>query len=143
MRRLLVILALAAASVGAAGCNDYHYYDVSVSFNIGSGTNQFAVSGEVSTIQVMVMTVSGADNGSIQIGPNANGLPLNSGTTLGTFEFSTFADSGQLTFTATAFDDANSTPDCKTGQGSKAVDASSMTTNDLALVVDKTGPGCQ
>src|SRR5262249_40424987 len=93
MRRLMLALVLAAASFGAAGCNDFHYYDVDVTFDTSSG--QFAGINEISTIQVMVMGVTGADNGDIQIGPNANGLPLVTGAHLGVFEFATFADSGQ------------------------------------------------
>lgn len=140
MRRLMLALVLAAASLGAAGCNDFHYYDVDVTFDTSSG--QFAGINEISTIQVMVMGVTGADNGDIQIGPNANGLPLVTGAHLGVFEFATFADSGQLTFVIRAFDDATSNPACQTGQGMKTVDATSMTTNNVTMTVQKTGAGC-
>ena len=58
MRRLLPMLALAAATVVAAGCNEYHYYDLDVTFNTAAG--QFAGINEVSTIQVLVMSVTGA-----------------------------------------------------------------------------------
>lgn len=140
MRCLLLALVLAGASLGAAGCNEYHYYDIDVTFNTASG--QFAGINEVSTIQVMRMLVSGADNADFQIGPNANGLPLVTGAHLGVFEFATFADSGTLTFTAMAFDDATSNPACRTGQGMKSVEATSKTTNDVMLTVDKVDPGC-
>jgi hypothetical protein len=140
MRRLMLALVLAAASLGVAGCNDFHYYDVDVTFDTSSG--QFAGINEISTIQVMVMGVTGADNGDIQIGPNANGLPLVTGAHLGVFEFATFADSGQLTFVIRAFDDATSNPSCQTGQGMKTVDATSMTTNNVMMTVMKTGAGC-
>jgi hypothetical protein len=140
MRRLLPALVLAAASVTAAGCNDFHYYDIDVTFNTAAG--QFAGINEVSTIQVMRMLVSGADNADFQIGPNANGLPLTTGAHLGVFEFSTFADSGTLTFVAMAFDDATSNPACKTGQGMKSVNASPTTTNTVMLTVDKVAEGC-
>jgi hypothetical protein len=53
MRRLLLALVLASASLGAAGCSEYHYYDVDVTFDTSSG--QFAGINEISTIQVMVM----------------------------------------------------------------------------------------
>ena len=98
MRRLLLALVLASASLGAAGCSEYHYYDIDVTFDTSSG--QFAGINEISTIQVMRMLVGGADNADFQIGPNANGLPLVTGAHLGVFEFSTFADSGTLDFTA-------------------------------------------
>ena len=67
----MLALVLAAASLGAAGCNEYHYYDVDVTFDTSSG--QFAGINEISTIQVMRMLVGGADNADVQIGPNANG----------------------------------------------------------------------
>src|SRR3954452_12516594 len=140
MRRLLLALILASASVGAAGCNEYHYYDIDVTFNTSAG--QFAGINEISTIQVMRMLVGGADNADFQIGPNANGLPLVTGSHLGVFEFSTFADSGQLMFTAMAFDDATSNPACLTGQGMKTVDATSMTPNTVMMTVDKVAPAC-
>jgi hypothetical protein len=140
MRHLLLALLLASASLGAAGCSEYHYYDVDVTFDTSSG--QFAGINEISTIQVMVMGVSGADTGAIQIGPNANGLPLVTGSHLGVFEYSTFADSGQLTFNVRAYDDATSNPDCQTGLGMKTVEASSMITNTVMLTVMKTGVGC-
>jgi hypothetical protein len=140
MRALVLAFVLAVASLGAAGCNDYHYYDIDVTFDTSSG--QFAGINEISTIQVMRMLVGGADNADFQIGPNANGLPLVTGAHLGVFEFSTFADSGQLMFTAMAFDDATSNPACLTGQGTKTVEASSMTTNPVMLTVMKTAVGC-
>jgi hypothetical protein len=140
MRRVLLAMVLASASLGAVGCSEFHYYDIDVTFDTSSG--QFAGINEVSTVQVMRMLVSGADNADFQIGPNANGLPLVTGAHLGVFEFSTFADSGQLTFTAMAFDDATSNPACLTGQGMKTVEASSTITNTVMLTVNKTAVGC-
>jgi hypothetical protein len=140
MRRVLLAMVLASASLGAVGCSEFHYYDIDVTFDTSSG--QFAGINEISTIQVMRMLVGGADNADFQIGPNANGLPLVTGAHLGVFEFSTFADSGQLTFTAMAFDDATSNPACLTGQGMKTVEASSTITNTVMLTVNKTAVGC-
>lgn len=140
MRGLLLALVLGVASLGAAGCNEFHYYDVDVTFNTTSGN--FAGINEISTIQVIVMNVSGADNGSIQIGPNSGGLPLVTGAHLGVFEFSTFADSGTLTFTALAYDDATSNPGCQTGRGMVSAMATATTTNNVMLTIDKTGVGC-
>jgi hypothetical protein len=139
MRASLLALVLGVASLGAAGCNEYHYYDVQVNFDVSAG--QFAGSTELSTIKVMVMGVSGADTADIQIGPNANGLP-NTSSMFGVFEFATFADSGKLTFNVRAYNDASSNPDCQVGQGMTTVDASSMTTNTATVLVGKTGNGC-
>src|SRR4051794_35861518 len=140
MGRLLLALVLVSAPLAAAGCNEYHYYDVDVTFDTSSG--QFAGINEISTIQVAVMGVSGADTGSIQIGPNANGLPLVTGSHLGVFEYSTFVDSGQLTFTVRAFDDATSNPGCETGVGTKMMEASSTITTPVTLPIMKPGVGC-
>jgi hypothetical protein len=142
MRRLARLLPLLAL-VAAAGCNEYHYYDINVKFNLGSGSDQFSPGGnEVGTLQVCIMTVSGADSDSIRMGPFANGLPVPSTGQLGIVEFSTFADSGNLTFTVACYDDSTTVPDCKAGEGSTTVAASTATTINADLTVNKTGPGC-
>jgi hypothetical protein len=61
---------------------------------------------------------------------------------MGIVEFATFVDSGQLTFTFTAFDDSTTVDACKTGQGVKTVNATSATTTNEMLVVDKVAVGC-
>jgi hypothetical protein len=136
---LLPIVAL----VAAAGCNEYHYYDVSVTFNIASG--QFAGTNEISTIQRCVLTVSGADSATLVSGLE-NGCPPMSAagisTQMGISEFATFADSGQLTFTFAAYDDSTLVDACKTGQGVKTIEATSASTTSVALTVDKIAPGC-
>ncbi|HEY7375840.1 MAG TPA: hypothetical protein VIF57_27020 [Polyangia bacterium] len=135
----LGVVALAAVT-GAAGCSDFHYYDINVSMAIG-GTNGFSATGaEVTRIQVLVMTVGGADSGTIVMGPNANGLPLGNTGQLGIIEYSTFKDSGTLNFTVEAYDSATSlVANCKVGEGTTSMQASSMTTNSGMLVVNKTG----
>jgi hypothetical protein len=137
--RLLPVLALLAA----AGCNEYHYYDVSVAFNIASG--KFAGTNEISTIQRCVLTVSGADSATLVSGFE-NGCPPMSAagisTQMGISEFATFADSGQLTFTFSAYDDTTLVDACKTGQGVQTVQATSASTTAVALTVDKIAAGC-
>jgi hypothetical protein len=59
-------------------------------------------------------------------------------TDLGIFEFSTFSDSGQLTFKFEGYDDPVRNAACKVAEGTKAVSATSMTTNVVDLSVDKT-----
>ena len=142
MRRLARLVPLLAL-IAAAGCNEYHYYDIDVSFNIASG--QFAGTNEISTIQRCVMTVSGADSGTIVMGLEQGCPPMTVagvGTRLGIVEFATFADSGQLTFTFAAYDDRTTVDACKTGQGVKTVNVSSATTIMETLVVDKIAVGC-
>jgi len=139
MRAARLLFGLALAAVGAAGCHDFHYYDVTVAFN-GDSTqaNGFKV-GEIGNIQVCVMSVSGADSGSFRIGPNSQGLPVTSGSLIGTFEFSTFEDSGTLNFKVEAYDASNTTPDCKVGEGTTSVMATATTTNTAMLTVNRTG----
>jgi hypothetical protein len=132
------VVALAAAA-GAAGCSEFHYYDINVSMSL-SGTGAFsATNAEVTRIQVLVMTVMGADSGTIYMGPNANGLPLGNTGQLGIVEYSTFKDSGTLNFKVEAYDSTSIVPNCKVGEGTTAIPASTMTTNSGTLVVSKTG----
>jgi hypothetical protein len=141
MRGLRLLPALAL--VAAAGCNEYHYYDLDVSFNIASG--QFAGTNEISTIQRCIMTVSGADSATITFGLENGCPPMTAagiGTRVGIVEFATFKDSGQLTFTFAAYDDTTTVDACKTGQGTKTINATSASTTTEPLVVDKIAPGC-
>jgi len=143
MRRLARLLPLLAL-VAAAGCNEYHYYDISVSFNLTESNGGFSVVGnEVGSLQVCIMNVTGADSGSIRMGPFAQGLPVPSNGQFGIVEFSTFADSGNLTFTMSCYDDTTTTADCKTGEGTKTVAVSSASTITDSLIVNKVAAGCQ
>jgi hypothetical protein len=127
------------ALVAAAGCNEYHYYDLDVTFNQNTAAGGFAAN-EVSRIQVCVFSVSGEDSGSFRIGPNAQNLPLQNGATrLGIVEFSTFADSGNLNFKMECYASNVTVPNCKVGEGTKTIAATSASTVMDALVVNKMG----
>jgi len=140
--RLVATWILGLTALAAAGCNDFHYYDITVSFNINQSTGGYPQT-EVASVQTLLFNVSGADSGSFRIGPNANGLPLVAGATnLGTVEYATFADSGTLTFTVQAYNSSRTTADCQTGSGMKAVMASSASTTMDAVIINKTGAGC-
>ena len=140
--RLVATWIVGLAALAGAGCNDFHYYDITVSFNINQSTGGYPQA-EVATVQTLLFNVSGADSGSFRIGPNGEGLPLVAGATnLGTVEYATFADSGTLTFTVQAFNSTRTTQDCKTGEGTKAVMATSMSTTMDAVMINKTGAGC-
>jgi|KBSMisStandDraft_5_1062788.scaffolds.fasta_scaffold1764757_1 hypothetical protein len=138
LRRLMPILGLAAAAV-TAGCSEFHYYDITVTFNQNPSTGGYAAN-ETTRIQVAVFSVSGADSGSFRIGPNTQGLPLSPGfSNLGVVEFSTFADSGTLNFKVEAYDSNVTTADCKVGEGTMSLPASGSTTNMGTLTVNKAG----
>ena len=142
MRRLARLMPMLAL-IAAAGCNEYHYYDINVKFNLDPNNGGFSPTGnEVGTIQVCIMNVTGADSDSIRMGPFANGLPVPSNGQFGVVEFATFADSGNLTFTMSCYDDTTTVADCKTGEGTKTLSASSATTVMDELTVNKVANGC-
>jgi hypothetical protein len=142
MRRLLLVLGLAFASLGAAGCNEFHYYDVYVRYGSTFDPNV------ISQVQTCLVQVSGADTKEFLVeGKCTNGTPTRE---IGVFEFSTFADSGTLNFRITTYI-GNQFAECVYGTGMKSIMASSATTtaDDPAsmaddLVIDTAGPnGCQ
>ncbi|HMF41922.1 MAG TPA: hypothetical protein VKQ32_14710 [Polyangia bacterium] len=139
MRSLSVLTMgiVALAVSGAAGCSTYHYYDIDVQMaTSGSGSFNLTTN-EIGSIQRVVMTVSGADNGQIVMGPNANGVPISTAGHLGVVEFSTFKDSGTLTFTVDAYDSTVLNSNCKVGEGTVSLPASSNTTNTGMVTVNR------
>jgi hypothetical protein len=84
----------AALSIAAlvSGCNTYHYYDIDV--KAASPVTQTQISG----MQFCQILISGADSHTINwtqgIGCPPQGFP-----DIGSFEFSSYADSGNITFT--------------------------------------------
>lgn len=150
MRRALLTCLLGAAALGAAGCNEYRYYDVDVSFNIGAG--HFSNTRELSEIQICRVTVTGADSRTFYIFDDPRKLPeqfcppvtnSNPRSRMGIFEYSSHADSGELTFTMDVWDGGNQTDQCHVGSGSRTVPVTDMTTTEgIMLVVDRLGAGC-
>jgi hypothetical protein len=141
--RMLVLGFFACVAAAGAGCSTYHYYDIDVTFD--TGAMGFAGTNEISTVQRCVMTVSGADSGQLVMGLTDNCPPMTAagiGTHMGIVEFSTFKDSGSLTFTMDVYNAQTIVPGCKVGSGTKTLTASSMTTTMDSLSVFKTGTGC-
>jgi hypothetical protein len=131
MRRLLLALSLALTSLGAAGCNEFHYYDIHLRYDDAMFAT--VTSTLVSRVRICHVYVTGADT---------NSSPT---TNIGTFEFSTFADSGTLNFTiktyvGTEFDS------CMLGSGTKSYPATATTTTvdmpggDDDLVINMRNP---
>lgn len=136
-RRLLWLVATLGL---AAGCNSYHYFDITVQFD----TTQVPET-QAGYLHRCTITVSGASSDFINV-PDNNAdksyCPITdyrAFPTLGTFEFSTFADSGKLTFTFDGYytDQAASTSHC--AAGTVSVNASSAITQMATLTVG-TGP---
>jgi hypothetical protein len=126
------------ALVAAAGCSEYHYYDINVKFNLTTASGGFGA-GETGSIQVGIFSVSGADSAELRIGPNNRGLPLLGGAaTLGIVEFATFEDSGTFNFKFEAFCSNVTNAQTKVGEGTTSVAASTATTSSGELTVNKT-----
>ena len=130
MRRLLPALVLGAVALGAAGCNEYHYYDIKVAYD-GSQFNPTAIS----QVQKCHVFVTGADTSDFYLEGNCTNASAT--TNIGVFEFATFADSGTLnfmirTYVGVEFDN------CLFGSGTKAIPATSAitTTDDPASTAD-------
>jgi hypothetical protein len=93
--RFLRALPAAVVVLGAAlagGCNTYHYYDIDI--RAMSPVTEI----QTSTMNFCEVLVSGADSDTIAM-TGGNGCPPANFPDIGTFEFATFADSGQITFT--------------------------------------------
>ena len=88
-------LPLLAVLLGAAlfgGCNTYHYYD------IDTQAMSPVTETQTSTMVFCQLVVSGAASDTIGLA-QGTGCPPNSFPDIGTIEYATFADSGQITFT--------------------------------------------
>ena len=125
MRRLLLpALVFGAVALGAAGCSEYHYYDIKVAYD-GA---QF-MPNMISQVQKCHVFVTGADTADFYLDGNCTNATAT--TNIGVFEFSTFADSGTLNFTIRTFVGGIEFDDCLFGTGTKAIPATSaITTSD-------------
>jgi hypothetical protein len=106
--RFLRVVPLLAVVLGGltGGCNTYHYYDIDVKF-----MTPFTES-EASVMKLCVVNVSGAESGTVILDCPPVKYPV-----MGTFEYSTFVDSGSLTFTFNGFYDvpASDSNHCTSG----------------------------
>jgi hypothetical protein len=79
----------------ASGCDTYHYYDIDVKFMTPVTETQ------VSVMKLCLIDVSGAASDEVELPCPPAKFP-----DMGTFEYSTFADSGPITFTFNGYFDA-------------------------------------
>ena len=114
--RFLRAVPLLAVVLGglASGCNTYHYYDIDVKFMTP------VTSGQVSVMKLCLVDVSGATSDQLTLECPPAKFP-----DMGTFEYSTFADSGPITFTFNGFLD---TPPSSSNQCTSH--ATSLTASD-------------
>ena len=143
MRRLALAAVLLAA-LGAAGCKDLRYYDIDISYSGFTGITT------TSTIQTCHLFVSGAESHDFYVGggPGNCGAYFNSASPshLGIVEYSSVADSGNLTFDMKAYNASREDPGCLVGEGMTTVTIggmnADMTTNMFKLTVAAGGLGC-
>jgi len=143
MRRLLPALVVGAVALGAAGCSEYHYYDIRVAYD-GAQFNP----NNISQVQNCHVFVTGADTDDFYLEGNCtNGAAT---TNIGVFEFATFADSGTLNFMIRTFVGIEF-ENCLFGTGTKAIPATSATTtaddpnstaDDLIINMPSTPTNC-
>ena len=142
MRRLRVLLlaCLPLVLAAASGCKTYKYFDVQVKFDPATFTST-----DVFTINVCQVTVTGADSDQFILEPMTcvNRSPVGNPLTGGKFEFSTFADSGTMTFKLDGYQGTSVSPACLIGSGMTSIKVTSTMTLTGDLTVAKTGNGCQ
>jgi hypothetical protein len=112
--KLLPLFTLLLLAFGAGACSSYSYYDLDLKWGTGFDFSK------ISTILDCHLLVSGAAQDDITL----DFKKCSTATTgdIGTVEYSTFADSGNITFTLTASQKA-SNPNCKLGEGSTTLAA--------------------
>jgi hypothetical protein len=121
--RALPLLALLGGLTG--GCNTYHYYDIDVKFMSP------VTSTEVSVMKFCLIDVTGAASDTLILDcPPAN-FP-----SWGTFEYTTFVDSGSLTFTFNGYlDTPRSSSNQCTSLGQTTLTASDQITQTGTITV--------
>jgi hypothetical protein len=88
---LSLVVALVGVSV-VAGCNTYHYYDIDI-----RGMSPVTET-QTSSMTFCQVVVTGAASDTIGLAGGV-GCPPSNFPDIGTIEYATFADSGQITFT--------------------------------------------
>jgi hypothetical protein len=120
LKRMLLVAALPL--LAGAGCDTYSYINIDVSLSTTSTvpftrTSAFA-------IQQCHMVVSGAITDSFDLDSSVCPPPQTTTSNpfeIGTIDYSTFADSGNVTFTLNVFDSVGEKPECQVGTGSTTV----------------------
>jgi hypothetical protein len=126
LRKSFLAFALLASSL-VMGCNTYHYFDIDVEF--GPVTSE-----QASQLQFCVMLVSGADSNTDNFPSSVAGdqssvcPPMGNYPKMGTFEYSTFTDSGSLMFTVNGYKSVSTDSNNLCTTGSTSMSASSEIT---------------
>ncbi|HEX3696843.1 MAG TPA: hypothetical protein VH374_15800 [Polyangia bacterium] len=116
------------AVLGAAGCDTYSYFDIHVTLTDAFDTPTRAM---INTCHVFVTGAATSDATLNKCSPPA-------ANDVGTFDYSTFASSGTVTFTLKAYSGAGEVTEI--GEGKVSVPIASGSTAKGELTVDYTGP---
>jgi hypothetical protein len=124
--RFLRAVPLLAVVLGGltSGCNTYHYYDIDVKFSSPFTSTQASV------MKLCVIDVSGAVSDALPLDCPPEHFP-----DMGTFEYSTFADSGSITFTFNAFYDKPQMPSNQCTSGTTTLTASEQITQTGSITL--------
>ena len=114
--RAVPLLAMVLAGL-ISGCNTYHYYDIDVKFSSPFTSTQASV------MKLCLVDVTGAESDEVVLNCPPEKYP-----DMGTFEYSTYADSGSITFTFKAFYDAPKSDSNQCTAGSTVLPASEQIT---------------
>jgi hypothetical protein len=129
--RAMPLLALVLGGL-TSGCNTYHYYDIDVKFMTPFTSTQASV------MKLCLVDVTGGASDTVQLECQPANFP-----DMGTFEYSTFVDSGSLTFTFNAFYDAPPSSSSQCTSGSTTVPATEqITATGTITVTDFNATNC-
>jgi hypothetical protein len=129
---------LAMVVLAGAGCNTFKYFDIHVTFDPATFNTS-----TVREIAVCRVTVSGADSASFRM-MNCPGHSNTAPLEVGLFEYSSFADSGMMTFKLETIIGAVEKAACKSGEGNVAVPVAGPVTimADMKIIKTASPPGC-
>jgi hypothetical protein len=113
--RVFPLLALVLLACGAGACNSYSYYDLTLKLNTNFNITK------TGSIEHCRLDISGAASDSVELDDTVCRTAFTGD--LGTVEYSTFADSGSITFTLRLFQDPESNALCLLGEGATTLEA--------------------
>jgi hypothetical protein len=140
IRRRFLVAAVPMVLAGAAGCSTYSYFDIDIRLD----SSKWGSSAAANLISTCHMFVSGATSGDFDVnGDKAVCPPDPPSTDVGVIKYSTFADSGNVTFTLKAYQGAGQTDACETGEGTVTLPLALGHTSSGTLMIAPTGKTCQ
>jgi hypothetical protein len=136
----MFLLAAVPLMLAGAGCNTYSYFNIDLKIDPAFG------SAAESTISSCRVVVTGAATDSFELNDALCPPPmLTNRLEIGTIDYSTFSDSGNVTFTLNLFNGVGEAANCLVGSGATTLPISSgkITTGILTATENGSGAGCQ